>query len=226
MGATNVATMATTKRERQKAARRDKLERMQRYESRRKNIRRGVIVAVVAIAVVGTGALLFSSTSPKPQASTTTSTSSSSSTTTTTTPTSTATTFAPVSHPSPAGTFGKAPTVVVPAGAPPTALQSSNLITGTGAVAKNGSSITVQYVLATYSSRKVIQSSWTASPFTFTLGANTVIPGWEVGVLGMRVGGRRELIIPPALGYGNRAAGPGIAKNDTLVFVIDLLKVA
>lgn len=226
--------MATTKRERQKAARREKLERMQRYESRRKNIRRAVIVAVVAVAIVGTGALLFSSTSPKPRASTPTSTSTNSATTTTSptttttnaTNTTTATTFAPVSHPSPAGTFGKAPTVVVPPGPPPTALESSNLITGTGAVAKNGSSVTVQYVLATYSTRKVIQSSWTASPFTFTLGANSVIPGWEVGVLGMRVGGRRELVIPPALGYQNRAAGPGIAKNDTLVFVIDLLKVS
>ena len=86
--------------------------------------------------------------------------------------------------------------------------------------------MTVQYVLATYSSDKVIQSSWTSQPFTFTLGAGQVIPGWDKGVVGMKVGGRRELIIPPSLGYGSQSPGAGIAANDTLVFVIDLQKVA
>jgi len=80
-------------------------------------------------------------------------------------------------------------------------------------------------VLATYSSRKVIQSSWTSNPFPFTLGEGQVIPGWDKGVVGMRVGGRRELIIPPSLGYGATPQGPGIAANDTLVFVVDLLKI-
>jgi FKBP-type peptidyl-prolyl cis-trans isomerase len=80
-------------------------------------------------------------------------------------------------------------------------------------------------VLATYSSRKVIQSSWTSNPFTFTLGQGQVIAGWDKGVVGMRVGGRRELIIPPSLGYGAQSPGAGIAANDTLVFVVDLLKV-
>jgi peptidylprolyl isomerase len=128
---------------------------------------------------------------------------------------------------SPAGTKGTAPTVTVPAGAPPTALESADLIVGTGAAAAPGDSVTVQYVLATYSSGKVIQSSWTSQPFTFTLGEGQVIPGWDTGVVGMRVGGRRELIIPSSLGYGaNPPAGAqGIAANDTLVFVIDLLKV-
>ncbi|OYV64938.1 MAG: peptidyl-prolyl cis-trans isomerase, partial [Actinobacteria bacterium 21-64-8] len=64
------------------------------------------------------------------------------------------------------------------------------------------------------------------SPFSFTLGAGTVIPGWEYGMVGMKVGGRREMIIPPALGYRNVAQGPGIAANDTLVFVVDLLKIS
>jgi len=124
------------------------------------------------------------------------------------------------------GTSGTAPTVVVPSGAPPTQLESADLITGTGATAKSGDSVTVQYVLATYSSGKVIQSSWTGQPFTFTLGAGQVIPGWDTGVVGMMVGGRRELIIPPKEGYGANSPGAGIAVNDTLVFVIDLLKVS
>jgi peptidylprolyl isomerase len=126
---------------------------------------------------------------------------------------------------SPAGTAGTAPTVTVPGGAPPTQLESANLIKGTGTTAVNGSTVTVQYVLATYSSGKVIQSSWTSQPYSFVLGMGQVIPGWDKGVVGMRVGGRRELIIPPSLGYQNKSPGPGIAPNDTLVFVIDVLKV-
>lgn len=126
---------------------------------------------------------------------------------------------------SPAGTAGKEPTVTVPAGAPPTVLQSADLIEGSGKAAAPGHSVTVQYVLATYSSGKVIQSSWSSQPFTFTLGQGQVIPGWDKGVVGMKEGGRRELIIPPDLGYGAAAPGPGIAANDTLVFVVDLLKV-
>ncbi len=131
----------------------------------------------------------------------------------------------PAADRSPAGTAGVAPTVTVPSGTPPTTLQSADLITGTGAAAASGDSVTVQYVLATYSSGKVIQSSWTSQPFTFTLGEGQVIKGWDEGVVGMKVGGRRELIIPPTLGYGAQSPGPGIAANDTLVFVVDLLKV-
>jgi peptidylprolyl isomerase len=131
----------------------------------------------------------------------------------------------PTADRSPAGTAGSAPTVVVPSGSAPTQLESADLITGTGAVAADGDNVTVQYVLATYSSHKVIQSSWTSQPFQFVLGKGQVIPGWDKGVVGMRVGGRRELIIPPALGYGAQSPGPGIAANDTLVFVIDLQKV-
>jgi len=113
----------------------------------------------------------------------------------------------------------------VPSGTPPTQLESADLITGTGAAAKAGDAVTVEYVLATYSSGKVIQSSWTSQAFQFTLGEGQVISGWDQGVIGMQVGGRRELIIPPSLGYGAKSPGAGIAANDTLVFVIDLQKI-
>jgi peptidylprolyl isomerase len=220
--------MATSKRERQKAARREKLERAQRHAQRRKNVRRGVIVAVVAALVIGIGAALFSG--GKSPATTTTTTAAATATTTTTAPVTTTTvavpsSFAPVSDPSPAGKFGTAPTVNVPTGAAPTVMELSNLITGTGAVARENDTVEMQYVLATYSSDKVVQSSWTSSPFTTTLTDASVIPGFFDGVVGMRVGGRRELVIPPSLGYGAESPGTGIAKNDTLVFVIDLLKV-
>jgi peptidylprolyl isomerase len=124
-----------------------------------------------------------------------------------------------------AGTWGTPPTVTVPTGTPPTSLQSADLITGTGAEVQNGDTVTVEYVLATYSSGKVVQSSWTSQPFTFTVGLGDVIPGWDKGVIGMKVGTRRELIIPPKYGYGAESPGPGIASNDTLVFVIDLQKI-
>ncbi|MHB8334719.1 MAG: FKBP-type peptidyl-prolyl cis-trans isomerase [Acidimicrobiales bacterium] len=217
--------MATAKRERQKAARRQKIEAQQRAAKRRKTIQRTSIVVVVAIAIIVSAALLF-----RGKSAPTTTTTVAAAPTTTTAPVTTTTTapvhFAPVASPSPAGTFGKAPTVIVPAGAPPTTPEMSNLITGTGPAAKIGQKLTVQYVLATYSTRKVIQSSWTAQPFTFTLGAGKVITGWDKGMVGMRVGGRRELILPPSLGYGAVARGGGIAANDTLVFVVDLLKIS
>jgi peptidylprolyl isomerase len=221
--------MATSKRERQKAARREKLERQQRHARRRKNVRRGVIVAVVAALVIGIGAALFSG-GKSPATTTTTTAAAAATTTTTAAPTTTTTadvpsTFAAVTDPSPAGVFGKAPTVTVPTGAAPTVMELSNLITGKGAVARQNDTVEMQYVLATYSTRKVVQSSWTSSPFTTTLTDSSVIPGFFDGVVGMRVGGRRELVIPPSLGYGDESPGTGIAKNDTLVFVIDLLKV-
>jgi peptidylprolyl isomerase len=126
---------------------------------------------------------------------------------------------------SPAGKAGTAPTLIVPPGAPPTQLESANLITGTGAVAAVGAKVTVEYVLATYSSRKVIQSSRMSQPLQITVAAGQVIPGWVKGVPGMRVGGRRELIIPPSLAYGSQSPGAGIAPNDTLLFIVDLQKI-
>jgi peptidylprolyl isomerase len=118
------------------------------------------------------------------------------------------------------------PKVEVPRGAPPKRLEARDLITGSGAEAKAGDKVTVQYVGVNYRTRKEFDASWDrGEPFTFPLGRGEVIPGWDQGVVGMKVGGRRELIIPPQLGYGSAGAAPAIPPNETLVFVIDLLKV-
>jgi peptidylprolyl isomerase len=135
----------------------------------------------------------------------------------------------PVGERSPAGMQGSAPTdVVVPTGAAPAHLEVATLIPGHGPAVVDGDKVTVEYTLATYSSGKVIQSSWTdgAGPFVVnSVGAGDVIPGWDAGLVGMRVGERREFIIPASLGYGATSPGAGIAANDTLVFIVDLIKI-
>ena len=118
------------------------------------------------------------------------------------------------------------PKVKVPNGPPPKKLEIKDLETGSGAEAKAGDEVTVQYVGVSYKSGKEFDASWDRNePFTFQLGAGMVIPGWDKGVEGMKVGGRRELIIPPNLAYGPEGAPPAIGPNETLIFVIDLLKV-
>lgn len=118
------------------------------------------------------------------------------------------------------------PKVTVPEGAPPTKLEVNDLEAGTGAEAVAGDEVTVQYVGVNYKNGKEFDSSWSRSePFTFQLGAGMVIPGWDQGVEGMKVGGRRELIIPPDLAYGPEGAPPAIGPNETLIFVIDLVEV-
>lgn len=191
--------------------------------------RSGALVSALVLA--GALGLAACSSSPSNSASNTTTTSGGSgvgpSTTVTAPPGSPLNAIGeiPAADRSPAGTAGTAPTVTVPSGTPPTHLESADLITGTGPAAKDGDHLTVQYVLATYSSGKVVQSSWTSQPFPFTLGVTQLIKGWTIGMVGMKAGGRRELIIPPSLGYGAQSPGPGIAANDTLVFVIDLQKI-
>jgi peptidylprolyl isomerase len=119
------------------------------------------------------------------------------------------------------------PTVEVPSGPPPTQLETKELIEGDGAEAKAGDEVTVQYVGVNYKTGKQFDASWDrGEPFTFTLGAGGVIPGWEQGVEGMKVGGRRELIIPSELGYGASGSPPAIPPNEALVFVVDLVEVA
>jgi peptidylprolyl isomerase len=117
------------------------------------------------------------------------------------------------------------PAVEVPKGAPPKQLEVRDLSVGTGAEAQAGDAVTVEYVGVNYRSGKEFDASWGREPFTFELGAGMVIPGWDQGVEGMKVGGRRELIIPPDLAYGAQGAPPSIPPNETLVFVVDLLGV-
>ncbi len=118
------------------------------------------------------------------------------------------------------------PTVTVPRTAKPTTLQTRDLIVGTGAEATNGRTVRVQYTGVAWSTARQFDSSWErGEPFSFALGTGGVIPGWDRGVAGMRVGGRRELIIPPDLGYGARGAGQDIGPNETLIFVVDLVAV-
>jgi peptidylprolyl isomerase len=121
---------------------------------------------------------------------------------------------------------GTKPTVEVPKGPAPKTLVVKDLKTGDGAEAKSGDQVSVQYVLADYESGKELESSWdSGQPFAFQLGGGQVIPGWDQGVAGMKVGGRRELIIPPDLAYGAQGQPPTIPANATLVFVIDLVSV-
>jgi peptidylprolyl isomerase len=118
------------------------------------------------------------------------------------------------------------PKVTVPSGPPPKKLELKEIEKGSGAEAKAGEEVTVQYVGVGYESKEEFDSSWSRNePFSFTLGAGQVIPGWDKGVAGMKVGGRRELIIPSNLAYGPQGSPPVIGPNETLIFVIDLLAV-
>jgi len=126
-----------------------------------------------------------------------------------------------------AGTFGKKPAVSVPSGNAPTSLEKTDLIVGQGAEAVAGKKVTVQYVGVSFATKKQFDASWDrGQPFSFVLGAGNVIRGWDEGVPGMKVGGRRRLVIPPELGYGPEGSPPVIGPNETLVFVVDLLSVA
>jgi peptidylprolyl isomerase len=119
------------------------------------------------------------------------------------------------------------PAVPPQTGPAPTTLTTHDLIVGTGPAATAGSTITVNYVGALYKNGKIFDASWKRhQTFTTPLSAGSVIPGWVQGITGMKVGGRRVLIIPPALGYGKTGQPPTIPPNSTLVFVVDLLRVA
>ena len=118
------------------------------------------------------------------------------------------------------------PEVTVAGGEPPPELQLEDIEVGTGPEAAPGSNVDVHYVGVSWSSGQQFDASWDRrAPFSFRLGGGQVIPGWDQGVAGMKVGGRRRLTIPPDLGYGSRGAGGVIGPNETLVFVVDLLGV-
>ena len=118
------------------------------------------------------------------------------------------------------------PDVTVPAGNPPADLTLEDLIVGDGKEATNGTVVEVHYVGVAWSTQKEFDASWNrGDTFEFRLGAGQVISGWDQGVAGMKVGGRRVLTIPPHMGYGSQGAGGVIKGGETLVFVVDLLNV-
>jgi peptidylprolyl isomerase len=105
-------------------------------------------------------------------------------------------------------------------------LEIEDIVVGEGDEASAGQQVVVHYVGVAHSTGEEFDASWNRNaPFTFPLGAGRVIAGWDKGVQGMRVGGRRQLTIPAKLGYGDRGAGGAIKPGETLIFVVDLLEV-
>ena len=112
------------------------------------------------------------------------------------------------------------------AGPPPANLDIEDITVGDGPEATKGAQVTVHYVGVSHSTGREFDSSWNRNDtFAFRLGGGQVIKGWDMGVEGMKVGGRRKLVIPPHLGYGDRGAGGVIKPGETLVFVVDLVGV-
>jgi peptidylprolyl isomerase len=198
--------------------------------------------ATIAVAAIGIGACGGSSNSDDPiadfastpePATTTASATDATATTATTPPTAT-----PTASTKPAKSSGKTikqlvisknlkkkPSIGRPTGAPPTKLYTRDIVKGKGKAAKSGDNVSVQYVGVSYSDGVQFDASWDRNAqFPFQLGKGNVIKGWDQGIVGMKVGGRRLLVIPPALAYGNQANGK-IAANATLIFVVDLKKI-
>ena len=118
------------------------------------------------------------------------------------------------------------PEVDFPGGEPPAELEITDIWEGDGGVANPGDMVKVHDVGVSYSTGEEFDASWNrGDPLQFELGAGHVIAGWDQGVQGMRVGGRRQLIIPPDLAYGDRGAGYAIAPGETLIFVCDLVSI-
>jgi peptidylprolyl isomerase len=116
------------------------------------------------------------------------------------------------------------PEIDFPGGEPPADLEITDVWEGDGDVAKAGDTVKVHYVGVAYSTGEEFDSSWNrGAPLEFRLGVGRVIAGWDQGVQGMKVGGRRQLVIPPGLAYGDRGAGQAIAPGETLIFVCDLV---
>jgi peptidylprolyl isomerase len=116
------------------------------------------------------------------------------------------------------------PEIDFPGGEPPAELEIHDEIEGDGAEARPGQTVTAHYVGVAFSTGEEFDASWNrGQPLSFPLGAGRVIQGWDQGIAGMKVGGRRRLVIPPHLAYGDRGAGGAIAPGETLIFVVDLV---
>ena len=118
---------------------------------------------------------------------------------------------------------GEAPTISKPEGTAPAELTTEDVIVGTGAEVLPTSTLTVHYTLMAWSTGKIIESSWGGAPATFPLAG--VVEGWQKGLPGAQVGGRRLLILPPSMGYGAAGSGP-IGPNETLIFSVDIIGVS
>ena len=119
------------------------------------------------------------------------------------------------------------PEIDFPDGTPPDDLEITDLTVGDGDEATPGRQVRVHYVGVAYSTGEEFDASYNrGAPLSFRLGVGQVIAGWDQGVQGMKVGGRRQLVIPPHLGYGDRGAGAVIKPGETLIFVVDLIKVS
>jgi len=118
------------------------------------------------------------------------------------------------------------PEIDFPEGEPPAGLEITDITVGTGAEAAAGQRVSVHYVGVAFSTGEEFDASYNrGTPLDFQLVAGQVIPGWDNGVNGMKVGGRRKLVIPPHLAYGDRGAGGVIKPGETLIFVVDLVGV-
>jgi peptidylprolyl isomerase len=118
------------------------------------------------------------------------------------------------------------PEIDFPGGEPPADLEIKEIWEGDGPEAKAGDTVSVHYVGVAFSTGEEFDASWNrGTPLRFQLGVGQVIPGWDQGVQGMKVGGRRQLTIPPHLAYGDRGAGGRIKPGETLIFVCDLVAV-
>ena len=118
------------------------------------------------------------------------------------------------------------PEIDFPDGAPPSDLEVTDVWEGDGAEAKSGDTVSAHYVGVAHSTGEEFDASWNrGQPLDFTVGIGQVIEGWDQGLLGMRVGGRRRLEIPSSMAYGERGAGGAIGPNEALIFVVDLVDV-
>jgi peptidylprolyl isomerase len=122
--------------------------------------------------------------------------------------------------------LSKKPQIEVPDSPPPCNLVVGDIVAGNGPAAKPGDKLTMKYVGVLYSNGKQFDASWDhGQDFPFTLGGGQVIQGWDQGMVGMKVGGRRQLVIPPSMAYGDQDQGPNLPANSTLIFVVDLVRI-